>query len=223
MRTLSPSVPIGASVVDTMPRGMRNGSDTPDPLPSRHMSAPGSKARRSSEATSSWRLSSGYAVSSTWKPRSTTKPSITSVRTRPPTVSPASNTMTSTPASCSDTAQASPARPHPRRRRANRNGRKRARDGSYEDQVEADRRLRRRRNLGRRRNVRRRGCDGGRRHVPPLHVHREIDGPSARRRLDEAEPAEEHVLVLDPQTGTTLALRRVGTLFAPWMAWPRSK
>ena len=54
--------------------------------------------RRSSLRRSTIRRSAGYAVNSTWKPRSSTKPSaVTSVRTRPPTASPASRTTTGVP------------------------------------------------------------------------------------------------------------------------------
>ena len=86
-RTLSPTEPIGASPVRSTVAGRRNGSPTVRRARPSHTSAPGSKGRRSSAATSSWACTSGYAVNRTWKPRSRRKPSTVSVRTRPPTPS----------------------------------------------------------------------------------------------------------------------------------------
>ena len=113
IRSLSATVPIGASAVDGACRGARNGSETTLPLPLRHTSAPGSKAWRSRAARSSCRCASGYAVSSTWKPRSSWKPSTTSVRTRPPMPSLASSTVTVRPARWRVLAAVRPASPAP--------------------------------------------------------------------------------------------------------------
>ncbi len=76
-------------------------------------SAPRVNGRSRSAARSACRRSSGYDGSRTWNPRSSRNPSTLSVRTRPPTSSPASHTVTESPARCSSRAALSPASPAP--------------------------------------------------------------------------------------------------------------